>query len=45
MKTECFLYRSPKAGLNVVIGIGKVKITNISNLYAQVKLRETGDRI
>ena len=34
------MYSSPKAGLNAVLGIGKVKMPNISNLYAHVKLRE-----
>ena len=40
VQTECFLHSSPKAGLNAVLGIGKVKMPNSSNLYAHVKLRE-----
>jgi len=37
VQTECFLYSSPKAGLNAVLGIcelAKVKMPNISYLYA-----------
>jgi len=48
VQTESFLYSSPKAGLNAVLGLGIGEGQNvpyISNLYAHVKLREGGDRV